>query len=78
LWLCANEHEEPAGHLPGDGGGLTEQQLELLVAARKLLRELDVADDGSEGNAAHTHAKLRRCFGALLARSERRFGRGRA
>eukprot|EP00775_Hariotina_reticulata_P008564 gene8564-8746_t len=76
LWLCATEHAGPA-HWGGDNDGLTEQQLELLTAARKLLRELDVTDDGSDASTAHTHAKLRRCFGRLLVRSERRGGKTR-
>lgn len=56
------------------GGGLSEADLELLTRVRKMLRELDVGDDGSEPAVMHTHGKFRRCFGALLTRE--RLARG--
>jgi hypothetical protein len=38
---------------------------------RKLLTELDVADGQDEEELQHTHAKFRRCFGALLTKQRR-------
>lgn len=56
------------------GWGLSDGDLELLTRVRKLLRELDVGDDGSEPRCMHTHAKFRRCFGALLTKERRSRG----
>ncbi|KAF8063652.1 hypothetical protein HT031_003507 [Scenedesmus sp. PABB004] len=70
LWLAAGAAAEPAAWRAG--AGLSDADLELLTQLRKLLRELDVADDGSEPPARHTHAKFRRVWGALLTRERRR------
>jgi hypothetical protein len=63
LWLAA---AAAAG-----GASCSEADLELLVAVRKLLTELDVADGQDEPADQSTHAKFRRCFGALLTRERR-------
>uniref|UniRef100_A0A383VFI4 F-box domain-containing protein n=1 Tax=Tetradesmus obliquus TaxID=3088 RepID=A0A383VFI4_TETOB len=72
LWMAATAAVDAAAWRAG--GGLSEADLELLTQVRKMLRELDVGDDGSEPAVMHTHGKFRRCFGALLTRE--RLARG--
>jgi hypothetical protein len=72
LWMGATASVDAAAWRAG--GGLSEGDLELLTRVRKLLRELDVGDDASELRLLHTHAKFRRCFGALLTRERRARG----
>lgn len=72
LWMAAAAAVDAAAWRAG--GGLSEADLELLTRVRKMLRELDVGDDGSEPAVMHTHGKFRRCFGALLTRE--RLARG--
>jgi len=69
LWLAAVAAvDAPAWRA---GGGCSEADLELLLRVRKLLTELDVADGQDEEVVQHTHAKFRRCFGALLTKQRR-------
>jgi hypothetical protein len=69
LWLAAAASADPSSWRAG--GGCSEADLELLISIRKLLTELDVADGQDEDSKQHTHAKFRRCFGALLTKQRR-------
>lgn len=69
LWLAAAASADPSSWRAG--GGCSEADLELLLRVRKLLTELDVADGQDEDVEQHTHAKFRRCFGALLTKQRR-------
>jgi hypothetical protein len=68
---CLPLSSSPGSRAAAAGGGCSESDLELLLRVRKCLTELDVADGQDEEAGQHTHAKFRRCFGALLTRQRR-------
>ncbi len=68
---CASEgslNADRAGDSPGLDGSIHDHETiwmvtETFLEVRKLLEELDVADDITCPKVCHTHAKFRQCFG---------------
>ena len=69
IWLSAVAGVD--GEAWRSGLGLSEEDLGTLVAARKLVTELDVWDDASQPAIMQTHEKFRSCFGVLVMRDGR-------